>query len=666
MFGVVCTDPITGCNEPWTIAGPTDGSTNIVHHEENGDYQLATAIDDQYGASYLGISACCKPLYNPTTGNLTVDCATTTATGVDVNADDNVDVAHPIIAQNYDCDDAEYKNKLIKATCFNYNPQCYVCNDPITGCPVRKPVVHISSLCADEYLGFNEGLPRRTNVCEDCWRQIPFIGEDNGEETLDTSWSYDTFRHNSCTCTTQMEHLEIADICMPGDIYVGNRVFNPNMFEFSIKDPTNTFNTTHVGFTSMTQSFDVCQYDTTNNRCRYRLSLNENSSAIGTNSLTIAPTSGLSLDLTLTSLPYTCNTENTCYTPMAINSSYGTVKKMDGFSYDPATCYLCGNFCGNINVWPYVARWSGTGTWTDGCACVDVDAYGFEVTNIKCNSSTTLTTSKFTAGCDAITLCTNNACLSVNNTNWGMCACSNAASLTTTYETYIDAGGYARLTGCSGVILCSGLGNILLSVGRNTTELSPGATETTKYSNDGQCATIRTDYNEFKFTTCCNDSVIAIHDLYTRDAISGYSNRLAVCCDANVGWQAYALMCDIASAGGRSQITAPSTLTCLFTALGDVNGTPTHINDSHFSFAVTDSNGNTITVCHLLGFITRPESTRAQFVGLAVATNSKRYHLDMWFGSNGVVECDWTLITPVPGTLYGCATDTTVNVLGSL
>lgn len=665
MFGVVCTNPVTGCVEPWTIAGPTDGSTNIVHHDENRDYQLATANDCQYGASYLGITDCCKPLYNPSTGNLTVDCATTTATGVDVNADDNVDVAHPIIAQNYDCDDTEFKNKLIKASCFNYNPQCYVCNDPVTGDPVRKPVVHIGTLCADEYLGFNEGLPRRTNVCEDCWRQIPFIGEDNGGETLDTTWSCDAFRHNSCTCTTKMIHLELTDICSCGDIYVGDRAFNPNTFEYYTKDPTNAFNTRYAGFASMAGGFNLYDCDTTNNRCRYRLSLSESNSAIETNALTIGPVSNASLGLTLTSLPYTCNTENIAYTPMVVNSSYGYVKKMDGFSYDPATCYLCGNFCGNINIWPYEC----CSAYSANCMEATADCFKVSICDVSsgrtsyyCFGDDVYLNAAYTGFNSILAMQYGITRLSTALSSNSNCRCSDLflnecnACLHAVCKTYIGGDCWVEINSYN---------KMEIRAKCNTSFYDNGRLCTLRCESGGQCTEIINDYNELKFTSCCCGAVIAIHDIYTCNAYS-CPNRLAVCCDANVGWQAYALMCDLSAAGGRSQITTPSTLAALFTALGDINGTPTHINDPNISFTATDYIGNTISVCHLLGFVTRPESTMAQFVGVAATTSGKKYHLDMWFNSNGGVECDWTIVTPVPGTLYGSASASGINVEGAV
>ena len=658
MFGVVCLDPSTGCDVPYTIAGPTDGSTNIVHHDGNNEFEIATALCDQYGAGYLGITCDCKATYNPSTGTMTAEHFNGVASKVDINVNSDTDCAQSFLVQGTVTESGVTSNSnTLEKTNVCYNANCYVCNDPVTGDPVCKPTVHIPTLCVDELLGYNDGLPRRTNVCEDCWRQIPFIGEDNGEETLDTTWACDAFIHNSCTCTTRMEHLELTDICRPGDIYIGDKVFNPNLFDYYTKDPTNTFNTRQAGFASMSNGFSICDVDVTTCCAKYKLSLNENNSAIETNALTVSPTSCPTLSLTLTGLPYTCNAENISYTPMVVNATYGYVKKMDGFSYDPATCYLCGNFCGNINIWPYeccnsscsASNYQGVKLYNNGCS-------GFNIEYMCCISSM-LT-------CNPA-LCVDYLGARLNNNNSTIAAMNGYACINSAYS--VD--NYARISvdGSSGICICANTRPITLSAGGNITLVTNCVINTcANYNNfyacsHSQCTRIFNDANSFYVdywdcAGCYN----------TRQRFDCNSRKLQQwTCERNT-WEDYALMCDIASAGGRGQITTPSTLSCLFTALGDINGTPTHINDSNISFTAMDYLGNTIAVCHLLGFITRPETTMAQFVGIAAATNNKKYHLDMWFDCTGAVQCDWTLITPVPGTLYGCASDTTVNVLGNL
>lgn len=354
MFGVVCRNTVTGCVEPWTIAGPTDGSTNIVHHDTNCNYQLATALDDVYGASYLGITCGCKPLFNPATGNLTVDCATTTATGVDVNADDDIDVAHPIIAQNYDCDDAEYKNKLIKATCFNYNPQCYVCNDPVTGCPVRKPTVHISTLCVNEILGYTEGLPRRKNVSDDFTANIPFIGVCDSDEYIDTSDPLtDTFTHNACTCTTTLCNLTLDLICRHFSDANRNAYFKPlDCFNWWTINTNNNCVVSCLGVNCT----DFAVVGNTANGCpNYKLSVSKNQSCLYTDGLVVGPVSiNCPINMTIAKLPVTCCADDCHYNIPVINCETGVVKTMEGFCYCQADCTLHGNFVGNFNTIEYV------------------------------------------------------------------------------------------------------------------------------------------------------------------------------------------------------------------------------------------------------------------------------------------------------------------------
>ena len=148
---------VDGTNEPFTIAGLSDGSTDIVHRECDENYQLPMAVDGQYGAGYLGITDSCKFLYNPATGKATVNCIDTTVTCVDVNDNSDICTNQPILAQGFDADGC-LDNKVEK-TAAVYNANCYVCNDPVTGDPVRKPVLFIPTVKADEYLNLPKDYP---------------------------------------------------------------------------------------------------------------------------------------------------------------------------------------------------------------------------------------------------------------------------------------------------------------------------------------------------------------------------------------------------------------------------------------------------------------------------------------------------------------------------
>lgn len=148
---------VDGTNEPFTIAGLSDGSTDIVHRECNENYQIPMAVDCQYGAGYLGITDCCKFLFNPTTGVATVNCIDTTTTCVDVNDNSDICTNQPILSQGFDADGC-LDNKVEK-TAAVYNANCYVCNDPTTGDPIRKPVLFIPTVKADEYLCLPKDYP---------------------------------------------------------------------------------------------------------------------------------------------------------------------------------------------------------------------------------------------------------------------------------------------------------------------------------------------------------------------------------------------------------------------------------------------------------------------------------------------------------------------------
>lgn len=148
---------VDGTNQPFTIAGLSDGSTDIVHRECNEEYQIPMAVDCQYGAGYLGITDCCKFLFNPSTGVAKVNCIETTVTCVDINNNSNIGSNQPILAQGFD-EDNLYDNSVEK-TSVVYNANCYLCNDPITGDPVCKPVLKATTFCADEYLGLPKDYP---------------------------------------------------------------------------------------------------------------------------------------------------------------------------------------------------------------------------------------------------------------------------------------------------------------------------------------------------------------------------------------------------------------------------------------------------------------------------------------------------------------------------
>ena len=129
-------------------------------------------------------------------------------------------------------------------------------------------------------------------------------------------------------------------------------------------------------------------------------------------------------------------------------------------------------------------------------------------------------------------------------------------------------------------------------------------------------------------------------------------------------------MCDLSAVGVPSAIEYDNgvcrSLACINSLVPTSSsvGVPIRIN-TVTDFAATDYLGNTIHVGRLFGLVSRESTANLQFIGLVKTSTNAVYHVDMFIANNSVV-CDWTVITPVPGTLYGCATDTTVNVLGSL
>ena len=153
MIGKVGRDQ-NNCLIPEQLAGPDDGSVMLVHHDTNCEYQLATAVDCFTSRAYLGITSCCKPLYNPSTGTLKVDCLCGTATNVDINTNSDSNCNVPILVQGTKTvSGATSLTDTIEKSVAVYNDNCYICNDPVTGCPVCKPVVYIPTVKADEFIG---------------------------------------------------------------------------------------------------------------------------------------------------------------------------------------------------------------------------------------------------------------------------------------------------------------------------------------------------------------------------------------------------------------------------------------------------------------------------------------------------------------------------------
>ena len=153
MIGRIKRDQ-NNCLIPEQLAGPSDGSLMLVHHDSNCEYQLATAVDCFASLAYLGITCCCKPMYNPSTGALKVDCLCGTATNVDINTNSDSNCNVPLLVQGTKTvSGATSLTNTIEKSVVMYNDNCYICNDPVTGCPVCKPVVYIPTIKADEYIG---------------------------------------------------------------------------------------------------------------------------------------------------------------------------------------------------------------------------------------------------------------------------------------------------------------------------------------------------------------------------------------------------------------------------------------------------------------------------------------------------------------------------------
>lgn len=185
MFGT-----IRECNGnlfPYTISGPTDGSTDIVHHDDDCWYQLATAQDGQFGAGYLGITCnTWPPLYNPACRTLCVWKLDGAATNVYIDCNAGCNKQQRLAVANV-CPGANTRNEL-QATNVEYNQCCCVDTDPETGCPVYKSILHIPTACIDELRGVTLGAV----VCEtDCSCEYNMLFTDctGDDSTIYTSCS---------------------------------------------------------------------------------------------------------------------------------------------------------------------------------------------------------------------------------------------------------------------------------------------------------------------------------------------------------------------------------------------------------------------------------------------------------------------------------------------
>lgn len=623
MFGKVKLE--NGSLIPVTISGPTDGSTDIVHHEDNCDYQLATAYDDQYGAGYLGISDCCKPLYNPRTGKLTVDCADTVSTGVDINNNSNTNTTVKVLVQGQD--ENCLPTTTIEKSNIDYNANCYVCNDPTTGDPIRKPVTHVSTLCVDELLGVASGV----DVCvTDCDCNYPIAAFDAATKTVVIGDTNPVLYNPDCAALTL--HGISSDEC------------------------------SCVGFGFDGDSAAIVAGDT--------------EFAVDTCDVIIQPSCALKVRASkavVDCLPYTGNHDSN-YELFGRNTTTSEVKKLDGFTYDPYCCILSGRFQGM--AFPVIC--CGTAV-SDACPVSGIDM-----------TSNTLNLYHGTKTEGGINFCQwlhmDDNCLAIDS-NCGLA--------------------FNRLRMCQGCLIntscylnnsCSVLTQQINSFGvsiccltnNKAAQLSLSTASGFRAYGDGYDLRLECDVLEIqncRVSMTSDVSAVAITNRASKgtlclgcDKVSlVYSDTCAGMYFCNTDCKAYvtdgtndnriALMCDITGSGAKPMPgnNCYSTFAEFVNDVYACNGTGGVHGWWNFSTPITLTDNNTgcsISVIQLLGYMGLTSDNTGIIIGRAEDANLKMYNITLWISGKAITSD--TVIAPVPGTMYGTASATGINVEGTV
>lgn len=626
MFGKVKLE--NGSLIPVTISGPTDGSTDIVHHEDNCGYQLATAYDDQYGAGYLGISDCCKPLYNPRTGKLTVDCADTVSTGVDINNNSNTNTTVKVLVQGQD--ENCLPTTTIEKSNIDYNANCYVCNDPTTGDPVRKPVTHVSTLCVDELLGVASGV----DVCiTDCECNYPIAAFDAATKTVvigDTN----PVLYNPGTASLTLHGISSDECSCVGIGFDGDTVaLVAGDTEFSV---------------------DTCD-------------------------VIIHPDCSLKVrasNAIVDCLPYTCRNDSH-YELFGRNTTTSEVKKLDGFTYDPYTCVMSGRFQGM--AFPVICCGEAVG---DACPVSGI--------NMSSNSLNLYHGRKTEGGINFCQwLLMDDNCFAVDSNNGlsfnRLRMCDGCLTNTSCYLN----------NSCS--VLTQEINNFSVSMccltDNKSAQLSLSTASGFRAFGDGyglnvSCTDLRINNSKVWIRTCTDDFTItgscsrgqllincdrlSLAYCYIDGCIGMYfckSDRKAYVTDGTND-NRIALMCDITGSGAKPMPgnNCYSTFADFVDDVYACNGTGGVHGWWVFANPVTLTDNNTrcsISTDELLGYVGLTSDNTGIFTGEAEAVGGKKYSVTMWISAKSP-SSSWTVIAPVPGTMYGTASATGINVEGTV
>ena len=668
-------------NELKAIAGLSDGTTSIVHRAADSNYAVPLAVDNQYGAGYVGISDCCKFLFNPFTGIAIVDCVDTTVTCVDINTNSNTCEQQRLLAQGFD-NEGNLDNK-IELTNVCYNANCYVCNDE-SGNPVRKPVLHIGTACIDELLGIEQG------ATVECWccgtdtnaGRILFTCDDGVGTTIyyDTNLSYNTTGGVLVSRGVATQKISPYNYDNNNEAYI---MLNKCRVTMAGNSRNNCAPSIRVS------DGDICV-----NGCSYPVwvgnsNANMNIAANGNISIN-APSLSMSATCTYMSLPDAL----TCVNLMARDHASGQVVEVPEVIYNPTTCELCGKFVptGGIAVCPTT-----TSAWYNiviNCDTADGLKYSETTHRIAADPDTGRI---FASGG-----LTSDGGVSARVEFGNELNIYTVDARTDSWINY--RGGASELKIGNGNGASGGYGNVYANraiaylQGRIMMDcnLCANVCSFMPYSGTGGVYGIKEgdwghfltfshgsfdtyygtavqvpfwDRDRWYWRTRENGTLCGIHALLDdRGGQRVYGDFYLGCnnyyVQRNGVDQPVALACDMPS-GSNSREIDPNN-GAITDVVGMINvGETVFVNGYIAAHTVTFSDGQSVTFDYLLGYAHR-QSGNVLFTGnVRQYGTSKALNATLWFDSSTGVDPIWSSIQR-PGTLYGSASSSGINVKGTV
>jgi hypothetical protein len=133
----------------------------------------------------------------------------------------------------------------------------------------------------------------------------------------------------------------------------------------------------------------------------------------------------------------------------------------------------------------------------------------------------------------------------------------------------------------------------------------------------------------------------------------------------NGTWQEYALACDMPS-GSNSREIGPGGA-AITSVVGMINvGETVFVNGGISAHTITFGDGQSVTIDYLLGFAHKQGNDNVLFTGsVRQYGTSRALNASLWFNSSTGVEPTWSSIQR-PGTLYGSASSSGINVMGTV